>query len=250
MKTQKLVLGLAVMAIGFTSCKDEKAEGALQNDVLLYIGMCAVLSVLTLSIGSPYLILGLTTLGGLNVYKGYSTYRIALESKLLSDNISRIDDMISNQVNEELENAKAELTDIFENNSSKLKNRIAKLEDKLEEKIMDVRDNFEFDETPIRQKYDLRRRNINEDIKRIQLSVDKIDLDITKLNKEISKVETELNKCTESLADYYLDTKRVGEEYILNTRFLLDIDRKLNQPVFFDFQQETSLFIYMRIMKT
>ena len=28
MKTQKLVLGLAVMAIGFTSCKDEKAEQA------------------------------------------------------------------------------------------------------------------------------------------------------------------------------------------------------------------------------
>lgn len=225
-------------------CKDETAEGALTNDIFLYIGMCAVLSVFTLSVGSPYLILGLTTLGGLNVYKGYSTYRIALESKLLSDNIARIDDMVNNQVNEELEEAKNALTDIFETNVNKIKNRIAQMEDKLEQEIMEVRESFNFDETSIKQKYDLRRRNINEDINRIQISIDRIDLCIAKLNKDINKVEGELSKCTDSLAEHYLSTKRVGDEYLFNPRFLLDIDKKMNQPIFFDFSKETTLFIY------
>lgn len=225
-------------------CKDETAEGAVTNDIFLYIGMCAVLSVFTLSVGSPYLILGLTTLGGLNIYKGYSTYRIALESKLLSDNIARIDDMVDNQVNEELEEAKNQLTDIFETNVNKLKTRISQLEDKLEQTVMEVRESFNFDETPIIQKYDLRRRNINEDIKRIQLSIDRIDTDIAKINRDINRVEGELSKCTDSLAEHYLSTKRVGDEYLLNPRFLLDIDKNVNKPIFYDFSKETTLFIY------
>ena len=225
-------------------CKDENVEGALKNDVLLYVGMCAALSFFTLSIGAPYLVLGLTTLGGLNVYKGYSTYRLVLESKLLADNIDRIDELVSNQVNQDLEEAKNKVTGIYEKNCEKLDNRLDKLDNQLTDELMKVRDEFQFNEDEIRQKFELRKKTIKQDIQRVEQSVDKLEMEIGQITSRINKLNKELETCIDELEGHYLSTTRVGEEQILNPKFLLDIDKNTRQPEFFEFKKDTSLFVY------
>ncbi|GAA0101613.1 hypothetical protein UT300012_23280 [Paraclostridium bifermentans] len=225
-------------------CKDETAEGALKNDVLLYVGLCAALSFFTLSVGAPYLVLGLTTLGGLNVYKGYSTYRLVLESKLLADNIDRIDDLVANQVNTELDEAKTKLTDIYDRNCEKINSRLDKYENQLTDELMKVRDTFQFNEDEIRQRFELKKRTINQDIQRVQQSVDRLEIEIGQITSNINKLNKELEGCIDQLADHYLSTTRVGKEQILNPKFLIDIDNNTRQPEFFEFKKETTLFVY------
>lgn len=225
-------------------CKDENAEGALQNDVLLYVGMCAALSFFTLSIGAPYLVLGLTTLGGLNVYKGYSTYRLVLESKVLADNIDRIDELVSNQVNQDLEEAKGKITEIYEKNCEKIDSRLDKYENKLTDELMKIRDSFQFNEDEIRQRFELRKKTINQDIQRVQQSVDRLEMEIGQITSRINKLNKELETCIDELEGHYLSTTRVGDEQILDPKFLIDIDKNTRQPEFFEFKKETSLFVY------
>ncbi len=223
-------------------CKDESKEGSLQNDVFIYTGICAGLSFLTVNFLSPYLVLGLFGLAGFNMYRTYAIYRLTLESKLLTDNIDAINSMVENSINEDMQEDREELDRIYNKKVKSIDQQIAHQEELLNDKILEVRDSFEFNDDYIRQKYDMTKSNLREEAKRAENSITQIEFEISKIQKTINELTKQLNSLSEGLADYYLDVNRYGTEFILDNKFLIDMEN--NEPVFWKFPHTSCLVIY------
>lgn len=223
-------------------CKDETKEGAVTNDVFMYTGICAAISFLTVNFLSPYIVLGIFGLGGFNLYRTYAIYRLVLESKLLTDNVDTINNMIEDSINSDMQADKDELDRLYNKKVKTLDKQIAEFEGQLNDRIMETRSNFEFDDSAIRQKYDMTKSNLKQEQKRAEQSIIQIDLAIGKIQKNINELQKHLNSLSEGLADYYLATDRYGTEFLLDTKFLIDVER--NEPVWWEFPSDSCLIIY------
>lgn len=222
-------------------CKDEKDEDAIRNGVIMYLAICIFTTVVVLNFLSPVLLLLLVVIGGTNIYKGYMAYRIVLETKILEDNKSLIDDLINKHVTEDMDKAKQMLKKKYEVNEGKIQARIDTTTDKLQTVLSKVKDNFEFDDSSIKAKYERTRSNLDHQINDLKDLTSKTDLKIAEIGGKINKLEAELMKSVEGMISYYINDES-GKEFILSNKYLMDIVDK--KPVFWEFPDKSCLFLY------
>lgn len=109
---------------------------------------------------------------------------------------------------------------------------------------MSAKERFQFDDNKLKEDKDdllIVNRNRKLELERVKLE-EKQKYD--SLLKEIEKTKVQFNQVADSLKNKYLNCDKVGDSYIMDSNFLLDIDTATKKPKFFEFNFGSNLFLY------
>lgn len=224
-----------------TPCRDERSEEAIRRDIILYLVICSIITFMVFKFLSPILLVILIVIAVINISKGVMAYHIVLETKNLQDNQNMIDNLITKHVNEDMDKAKDILDKKHEAVQDKIQKRINICTDKLQEIVRNCDKTFKYDSSPIQERYNRTKVNIERNIEDIKSGIGKIDIEIANLTSQIQRLEEAILKSVEGMKSYYINDN-VGQEYILEPKYLMDIVQ--GKPTFWEFPFKSCLFLY------
>lgn len=226
-------------------CKDdEQTEESLRQKVILYVGVCVLLTFLIVIFGTPYLIVILIILAVFNFYKNRCIYNLLMNWKVLNDNVTNIDTIINQKIEKDMERDRAKLDIAYNKRQQKLDEMLNKNNDLLHEALTSTRNNFIFDDSKIRDSYRLTKENLNSKIISLKSTIGEYNSILNDLSRRIVDKEAEVAKAGNKMIDLYLNYNATNKnkEFILDNEFLFDIQD--NKPIFWEHPKTSCLFLY------
>lgn len=231
-----------------------KVESGLQSfeggnieskPVSIFIGVLFIILVLVLyKFVFPFYAVFILLIGGFHIIRTYKVYEILLVQKAIIDNISSIKTKLEEQAKYEAEKARANLQQEHQAKVDSLKQRLQSLNDKQTSAVNASKQSFYYDGASIKSALDSKLVNLDKrEADAISAKMSKTQ-ELNSLTLELNEIRQRMEGVFSSKQNEYLNFEQAGESFILDRKFLLDVNDATRKLVFFDLKDASSLFIY------
>lgn len=182
-----------------------------------------------------------------NVKLSSKIYTTSLLRKVIEDNISAIEQMYREKALAQLNQEKRELEESYKETKNELENELSDTKNKLESILMSAKERFTYDDDKLRENQNnllIVNKNKKSELERLKLQ-EKQKYD--SLLKELEVTKQQFDQAADNLKNKYINFDKVGDSYVMDKDFLLDIDAVTKKPKFFEFNFGSNLFIYSDI---
>lgn len=195
----------------------------------------------------PIYVIALTMFTIYNVKLSSKIYTTSLLRKVIEDNISAIEQMYRDKALAQLNQEKRELEESYKETKNELENELSDTKNKLESILMSAKERFTYDDDKLRENQNnllIVNKNKKSELERLKLQ-EKQKYD--SLLKELEVTKQQFDQAADNLKNKYINFDKVGDSYVMDKDFLLDIDAVTKKPKFFEFNFGSNLFIYSDI---
>lgn len=195
----------------------------------------------------PIYVIALAMFTIYNVKLSSKIYTTSLLRKVIEDNISAIEQMYREKALAQLNQEKRELEESYKETKNELENELSDTKNKLESILMSAKERFTYDDDKLRENQNnllLVNKNKKSELERLKLQ-EKQKYD--SLLKELEVTKQQFDQAADNLKNKYINFDKVGDSYVMDKDFLLDIDAVTKKPKFFEFNFGSNLFIYSDI---
>lgn len=195
----------------------------------------------------PIYVIALAMFTIYNVKLSSKIYTTSLLRKVIEDNISAIEQMYRDKALAQLNQEKRELEESYKETKNKLENELSDTKNKLESILMSAKERFTYDDDKLRENQNnllIVNKNKKSELERLKLQ-EKQKYD--SLLKELEVTKQQFDQAADNLKNKYINFDKVGDSYVMDKDFLLDIDAVTKKPKFFEFNFGSNLFIYSDI---
>ena len=195
----------------------------------------------------PIYVIALAMFTIYNVKLSSKIYTTSLLRKVIEDNISAIEQMYRDKALAQLNQEKRELEESYKETKNELENELSDTKNKLESILMSAKERFTYDDDKLRENQNnllIVNKNKKSELERLKLQ-EKQKYD--SLLKELEVTKQQFDQATDNLKNKYINFDKVGDSYVMDKDFLLDIDAVTKKPKFFEFNFGSNLFIYSDI---
>ena len=147
----------------------------------------------------------------------------------------------------QLNQEKRELEESYKETKNELENELSDTKNKLESILMSAKERFTYDDDKLRENQNnllIVNKNKKSELERLKLQ-EKQKYD--SLLKELEVTKQQFDQAADNLKNKYINFDKVGDSYVMDKDFLLDIDAVTKKPKFFEFNFGSNLFIYSDI---
>lgn len=195
----------------------------------------------------PIYVIALAIFTIYNVKLSSKIYTTSLLRKVIEDNISAIEQMYRDKALAQLNQEKRELEESYKETKNELENELSDTKNKLESILMSAKERFTYDDDKLRENQNnllIVNKNKKSELERLKLQ-EKQKYD--SLLKELEVTKQQFDQAADNLKNKYINFDKVGDSYVMDKDFLLDIDAVTKKPKFFEFNFGSNLFIYSDI---
>lgn len=195
----------------------------------------------------PIYVIALAMFTIYNVKLSSKIYITSLLRKVIEDNISAIEQMYREKALAQLNQEKRELEESYKETKNELENELSDTKNKLESILMSAKERFTYDDDKLRENQNnllIVNKNKKSELERLKLQ-EKQKYD--SLLKELEVTKQQFDQAADNLKNKYINFDKVGDSYVMDKDFLLDIDAVTKKPKFFEFNFGSNLFIYSDI---
>lgn len=195
----------------------------------------------------PIYVIALAMFTIYNVKLSSKIYTTSLLRKVIEDNISAIEQMYRDKALAQLNQEKRELEESYKETKNELENELNDTKNKLESILMSAKERFTYDDDKLRENQNnllIVNKNKKSELERLKLQ-EKQKYD--SLLKELEVTKQQFDQAADNLKNKYINFDKVGDSYVMDKDFLLDIDAVTKKPKFFEFNFGSNLFIYSDI---
>ena len=195
----------------------------------------------------PIYVIALAMFTIYNVKLSSKIYTTSLLRKVIEDNISAIEQMYRDKALAQLNQEKRELEESYKETKNELENELSDTKNKLESILMSAKERFTYDDDKLRENQNnllIVNKNKKSELERLKLQ-EKQKYD--SLLKELEVTKQQFDQAADNLKNKYINFVKVGDSYVMDKDFLLDIDAVTKKPKFFEFNFGSNLFIYSDI---
>lgn len=195
----------------------------------------------------PIYVIALAMFTIYNVKLSSKIYTTSLLRKVIEDNISAIEQMYRDKALAQLNQEKRELEESYKETKNELENELSDTKNKLESILMSSKERFTYDDDKLRENQNnllIVNKNKKSELERLKLQ-EKQKYD--SLLKELEVTKQQFDQAADNLKNKYINFDKVGDSYVMDKDFLLDIDAVTKKPKFFEFNFGSNLFIYSDI---
>lgn len=195
----------------------------------------------------PIYVIALAMFTIYNVKLSSKIYTTSLLRKVIEDNISAIEQMYRDKALAQLNQEKRELEESYKETKNELENELSDTKNKLESILMSAKERFTYDDDKLRENQNnllIVNKNKKSELERLKLQ-EKQKYD--SLLKELEVTKQQFDQAADNLKNKYINFDKVGDSYVMDKDFLLDIDAVTKKPKFFEFDFGSNLFIYSDI---
>lgn len=195
----------------------------------------------------PIYVIALAMFTIYNVKLSSKIYTTSLLRKVIEDNISAIEQMYRDKALAQLNQEKRELEESYKETKNELENELSDTKNKLESILMSAKERFTYDDDKLRENQNnllIVNKNKKSELERLKLQ-EKQKYD--SLLKELEVTKQQFDQAVDNLKNRYINFDKVGDSYVMDKDFLLDIDAVTKKPKFFEFNFGSNLFIYSDI---
>lgn len=195
----------------------------------------------------PIYVIALAMFTIYNVKFSSKIYTTSLLRKVIEDNISAIEQMYRDKALAQLNQEKRELEESYKETKNELENELSDTKNKLESILMSAKERFTYDDDKLRENQNnllIVNKNKKSELERLKLQ-EKQKYD--SLLKELEVTKQQFDQAADNLKNKYINFDKVGDSYVMDKDFLLDIDAVTKKPKFFEFNFGSNLFIYSDI---
>ena len=195
----------------------------------------------------PIYVIALAMFTIYNVKLSSKIYTTSLLRKVIEDNISDIEQMYRDKALAQLNQEKRELEESYKETKNELENELSDTKNKLESILMSAKERFTYDDDKLRENQNnllIVNKNKKSELERLKLQ-EKQKYD--SLLKELEVTKQQFDQAADNLKNKYINFDKVGDSYVMDKDFLLDIDAVTKKPKFFEFNFGSNLFIYSDI---
>lgn len=195
----------------------------------------------------PIYVIALAMFTIYNVKLSSKIYTTNLLRKVIEDNISAIEQMYRDKALAQLNQEKRELEESYKETKNELENELSDTKNKLESILMSAKERFTYDDDKLRENQNnllIVNKNKKSELERLKLQ-EKQKYD--SLLKELEVTKQQFDQAADNLKNKYINFDKVGDSYVMDKDFLLDIDTVTKKPKFFEFNFGSNLFIYSDI---
>lgn len=195
----------------------------------------------------PIYVIALAMFTIYNVKLSSKIYTTSLLRKVIEDNISAIEQMYRDKALAQLNQEKRELEKSYKETKNELENELSDTKNKLESILMSAKERFTYDDDKLRENQNnllIVNKNKKSELERLKLQ-EKQKYD--SLLKELEVTKQQFDQAADNLKNKYINFDKVGDSYVMDKDFLLDIDAVTKKPKFFEFNFGSNLFIYSDI---
>ena len=195
----------------------------------------------------PIYVIALAMFTIYNVKLSSKIYTTSLLRKVIEDNISAIEQMYRDKALSQLTQEKRELEESYKETKNELENELSDTKNKLESILMSAKERFTYDDDKLRENQNnllIVNKNKKSELERLKLQ-EKQKYD--SLLKELEVTKQQFDQAANNLKNKYINFDKVGDSYVMDKDFLLDIDAVTKKPKFFEFNFGSNLFIYSDI---
>lgn len=195
----------------------------------------------------PIYVIALAMFTIYNVKLSSKIYTTSLLRKVIEDNISAIEQMYRDKALVQLNQEKRELEESYKETKNELENELSDTKNKLESILMSAKERFTYDDDKLRENQNnllIVNKNKKSELERLKLQ-EKQKYD--SLLKELEVTKQQFDQAADNLKNKYINFDKVGDSYVMDKDFLLDIDAVTKRPKFFEFNFGSNLFIYSDI---
>lgn len=195
----------------------------------------------------PIYVIALAMFTIYNVKLSSKIYTTSLLRKVIEDNISAIEQMYRDKALAQLNQEKRELEESYKETKNELENELSDTKNKLESILMSAKERFTYDDDKLRENQNnllIVNKNKKSELERLKLQ-EKQKYD--SLLKELEVTKQQFDQAADNLKNKYINFDKVGDSYVMDKDFLLDIDAVTKKPKFFEFNFGSNLFIYSDI---
>lgn len=195
----------------------------------------------------PIYVIALAMFTIYNVKLSSKIYTTSLLRKVIEDNISAIEQMYRDKALAQLNQEKRELEESYKETKNELENELSDTKNKLESILMSAKERFTYDDDKLRENQNnllIVNKNKKSELERLKLQ-EKQKYD--SLLKELEVTKQQFDQAADNLKNKYINFDKVGDSYVMDKDFLLDIDAVIKKPKFFEFNFGSNLFIYSDI---
>lgn len=195
----------------------------------------------------PIYVIALAMFTIYNVKLSNKIYTTSLLRKVIEDNISAIEQMYRDKALAQLNQEKRELEESYKETKNELENELSDTKNKLESILMSAKERFTYDDDKLRENQNnllIVNKNKKSELERLKLQ-EKQKYD--SLLKELEVTKQQFDQAADNLKNKYINFDKVGDSYVMDKDFLLDIDAVTKKPKFFEFNFGSNLFIYSDI---
>lgn len=195
----------------------------------------------------PIYVIALAMFTIYNVKLSSKIYTTSLLRKVIEDNISAIEQMYRDKALAQLNQEKRELEESYKETKNELENELSDTKNKLESILMSAKERFTYDDDKLRENQNnllIVNKNKKSELERLKLQ-EKQKYD--SLLKELEVTKQQFDQAADNLKNKYINFDKVGDSYVMDKDFLLDIDEVTKKPKFFEFNFGSNLFIYSDI---
>lgn len=195
----------------------------------------------------PIYVIALAMFTIYNVKLSSKIYTTSLLRKVIEDNISAIEQMYRDKALAQLNQEKRELEESYKETKNELENELSDTKNKLESILMSAKERFTYDDDKLRENQNnllIVNKNKKSELERLKLQ-EKQKYD--SLLKELGVTKQQFDQAADNLKNKYINFDKVGDSYVMDKDFLLDIDAVTKKPKFFEFNFGSNLFIYSDI---
>lgn len=195
----------------------------------------------------PIYVIALAMFTIYNVKLSSKIYTTSLLRKVIEDNISAIEQMYRDKALAQLNQEKRELEESYKETKNELENELSDTKNKLESFLMSAKERFTYDDDKLRENQNnllIVNKNKKSELERLKLQ-EKQKYD--SLLKELEVTKQQFDQAADNLKNKYINFDKVGDSYVMDKDFLLDIDAVTKKPKFFEFNFGSNLFIYSDI---
>lgn len=195
----------------------------------------------------PIYVIALAMFTIYNVKLSSKIYTTSLLRKVIEDNISAIEQMYRDKALAQLNQEKRELEESYKETKNELENELSDTKNKLESILMSAKERFTYNDDKLRENQNnllIVNKNKKSELERLKLQ-EKQKYD--SLLKELEVTKQQFDQAADNLKNKYINFDKVGDSYVMDKDFLLDIDAVTKKPKFFEFNFGSNLFIYSDI---
>ena len=195
----------------------------------------------------PIYVIALAMFTIYNVKLSSKIYTTSLLRKVIEDNISAIEQMYRDKALAQLNQEKRELEESYKETKNELENELSDTKNKLESILMSAKERFTYDDDKLRENQNnllIVNKNKKSELERLKLQ-EKQKYD--SLLKELEVTKQQFDQAADNLKNKYINFDKVGDSYVMDKDFLLDIAAVTKKPKFFEFNFGSNLFIYSDI---
>lgn len=190
----------------------------------------------------PFYVLFLAVLAAYYLYCSYNIFKILLVQKAVQDNIDKIDELLRQQVQQELDREIAEADKKFGDEINRTNELIQSLRNQISATTIQEDREYKFDTSGIEAEEKIAIEKLGRKESDLLMQRQTLQQECSTLTQRANQLQQELQTSVGDIQATYLDFNKVSTEPIFEPTFLFDIEQ--SKPVYFTHPETSCLFLY------